>query len=143
MKTILFICIGNSCRSQIAEAVCRSLYPMQWLPFSAGIAPEPIRKETIITVQQHYNADTSFLYSKSLEVFAHQRFDTVITLCDYAQKHLPFIPQAAHHIHYHITDPAHAKTDIQKIYNDTAKSIEKLLAEITEEIEKRNIFSHR
>ena len=132
MKKILFICIGNSCRSQIAEALCRVIYPLQWQPFSAGIAPEPIRNETIITLQQNYNADTSILYSKSIETFAHHKFHTVITLCNYAREHLPYMPQATHHIHYHIPDPATAHNNIQTIYAETAKSIEILLSEISD-----------
>jgi len=132
MKKILFICIGNSCRSQIAEALCRALYPLQWQPFSAGIAPEPIRKETIITLQQNYNADTSILYSKSIETFAHHNFDTVITLCNYAREHLPYIPQATHHIHYHIPDPAIALNNIQTIYAETATRIETILSKISD-----------
>jgi len=130
MKKILFICIGNSCRSQMAEALCRALYPDNIEPYSGGIAPEPIRQETLHILQKYPQINTDILYSKSLMTFSEYEFDIVITLCDYAHDNLPFIPKAALYIHRHIHDPANAIVQKEEMYERAAHAIEVLIHEI-------------
>lgn len=130
MKKILFICIGNSCRSQMAEALCRAFYPEVWEPFSGGIAPEPIRQETLLTLQKYPLMTTEVLYSKPITLYKNTVFDIVITLCDYARDNLTFFPQATQYIHRHIHDPANVTEQKEEMYERTAQEIEIMIHEL-------------
>ncbi|CAH0527133.1 metalloregulator ArsR/SmtB family transcription factor [Vibrio hippocampi] len=84
-KKILFVCRGNSARSQLAEAIVNQDYADLYQAFSAGSTPGEVDKRTIETLTQAgYN--THNLRSKSVDEFAGEHFDYVITLCSSAQQ---------------------------------------------------------
>lgn len=128
MKTILFICIGNSCRSQMAEALCRTMFSDRFEPYSAGISPEPVRLLTI-QVMEESGIDIQSAKEKSINIFSESNFDIVVTLCDKAREQLPFIPKAQQYFHTHITDPANAVGNEIEEYRIARASIENVLSE--------------
>ena len=83
-KRVLFLCTGNSARSQMAEGLLRRLAGDVYDVFSAGVAPSSVRPEAI-TVMREVGIDISQQRSKSIDEFSGQQFDYVITVCDKAR----------------------------------------------------------
>jgi arsenate reductase (thioredoxin) len=102
---VLFLCMGNSCRSQIAEALVRSLSKGGIDCYSAGQAPEPVHPLAMKTMAE-VGIDISRHKSKSLVSFTGRRFDFVITVCDRAKELCPAWPDVREQIHWSIDDPA-------------------------------------
>jgi protein-tyrosine-phosphatase len=104
---ILFLCTGNAARSQMAEAIARSLTPSHApLRFhSAGTHPRDIHPETI-EVLRETGVDTSGLASKPIEAVPFDEMDLVVTLCDDARAACPAPPEGVRHIHWGLRDPA-------------------------------------
>ena len=82
---ILFLCTGNSCRSQIAEGWARKLKSDLIEPYSAGIEPHGL-DPIAVKVMAEVGVDISNNRSKHLDDFKGVNFDFVITVCDYAQQ---------------------------------------------------------
>jgi protein-tyrosine-phosphatase/DNA-binding transcriptional ArsR family regulator len=78
---VLFLCTHNSARSQIAEALMRSMGGDQVEVYSAGSAPTEVHPEALATLQE-VGVDTSGLYAKSMEQFIGESFDYIVTVCD-------------------------------------------------------------
>ncbi len=104
MKRILFLCTGNSCRSQMAEGLARSLLDNVEV-FSAGIDPKGIHP-TAIRVMEEIGIDISGQKSKSLTEIPIDKIDLVITLCGDAAERCPVFPEKAKKVHWAIEDPA-------------------------------------
>jgi arsenate reductase (thioredoxin) len=104
---VLFLCMGNSCRSQMAEALVRSLGKGRIDCYSAGQKPEPVHPLTVKTMAE-VGIDISTQTSKSLDRFAGEQFDFVITVCDRAKELCPAWPDVREQIHWSIDDPAGA-----------------------------------
>jgi protein-tyrosine-phosphatase len=104
---VLFLCTGNSARSQMAEALLRHLSKGRMDVFSAGSAPQaqvhPLAKETL---EYRYGLDTGSLFPKALDQFLGERFDYVITVCDRAAEACPVFPGDPERIHWSFEDPA-------------------------------------
>jgi len=101
---VLFLCTGNSCRSQMAEGWARALKSGEIDPHSAGTAPKGV-DPLAVRVMAEAGVDISHQTSKSLESFMGVRFDYVITLCDDANEACPFFPGAAKTVHVGFDDP--------------------------------------
>ena len=115
MKRVLILCTGNSARSQMAEGLLRhdagNLYEVS----SAGTNPSRVRPEAIAAMHE-IGIDISAHHSKSVEEFANQGFDYVITVCDNAKESCPVFPAKTKRIHWSIEDPsAVTGTDEQKL----------------------------
>lgn len=104
MKRVIFICTGNSARSQLAEALLRHQAGDQFVVCSAGAQPEPIDPRTISTLKK-FHLPYENLRSKSVDEFAGQSFDYVITLCDKARHECSQLPQAREIIAWDYPDP--------------------------------------
>lgn len=107
-KTVLFLCTGNSCRSQMAEGLLRHLAGDRFDVASAGTQPVGLNpgaveamKELGINILAHR--------SKHLAEFLDTRFDFVITVCDRAKEACPVFPNAAARLHWSFDDPAAAR----------------------------------
>jgi ArsR family transcriptional regulator, arsenate/arsenite/antimonite-responsive transcriptional repressor / arsenate reductase (thioredoxin) len=98
---VLFLCTGNSGRSQIAEALFRDMAPGRAHAFSAGSRPKPVHPEAV-RVMRARGIDISGARSKHLSVFEAERFDHVISLCDRVREACPGRPTA----HWSVPDPA-------------------------------------
>jgi arsenate reductase len=103
-KKILFLCTGNSCRSQMAEAWSRHLRSDDYEAHSAGIAPKGI-DHMAIHVMSEAGVDISSQRSKSIESLGMMEFDYVITLCDNARESCPYYPAKTALIHKGFDDP--------------------------------------
>lgn len=102
---VLFLCTGNSSRSQMAEALLRRRSGGRVLTFSAGSRPKPLHPDAVAAMAAH-GIDLSAARPKHLDEFAGQRFDWVITLCDRVREVCPEFPGKPAAVHWSIPDPA-------------------------------------
>jgi len=102
---VLILCTGNSARSQMAEGLLRHDGGPEYQVHSAGTHPSHVRSEAI-HVMQELGIDISGHRSKSVDEFAEQHFDYVITVCDNAKESCPVFPTTTKRIHWSIEDPA-------------------------------------
>jgi len=105
VKNVLFLCTGNSCRSQMAEGWARQLLGGAVRPFSAGTAPQGVDPRAV-QVMAEAGVDLSGQASKGLEDLPALQFDAVITLCDRAKESCPFFPGGVLRLHRGFEDPA-------------------------------------
>ena len=101
---ILFLCTGNSCRSQMAEGWARALKAGIIEPYSAGIETHGLNRYAL-KVMQEAGVDISGQHSKLLDDVLHVDFDYVITVCDNAHESCPVFPGKAQVIHVGFDDP--------------------------------------
>jgi arsenate reductase len=101
---ILYLCTGNSCRSQMAEAFTRHLKSEQIEALSAGVAPKGLDPRAIKAMAEA-GIDISRQGSKSVDQVINLKFDYVVTLCDNAQKTCPSFPGTTRVIHVGFDDP--------------------------------------
>lgn len=132
-KKILFLCTGNSARSQMAEAILNHLGQPQWRAQSAGLFPSYVHPLAIKAMDE-IGIDISKQVSKSMEQFLTDEFDYVITLCDYMAISCPVFPGQARRIHWSLEDPAGAVGSLEermdvfrKVRDEIKKRIEDLL----------------
>jgi arsenate reductase len=104
---VLFVCTGNSARSQMAEAILQREGGRDFEAASAGVDPRGVHPLTI-RVLAEIGIDVSSAKSKSLDGLVDQRWDYVITLCDRARQTCPFFPGAREQAHWGFDDPAEA-----------------------------------
>lgn len=103
-KKVLFLCTGNSCRSQMAEGWARKILGDTVEPYSAGTAPSGVDPRAVKAMAE-VGIDISGQRSKHVEGLAHLEFDYVITLCDHAQQSCPVFPARVRVIHHGFQDP--------------------------------------
>jgi arsenate reductase len=105
MRTrILFLCTGNSCRSQMAEGWARHLKGKEIEACSAGVAPQGLDPRAVAAMAEA-GVDISAQRSKGVDEFLGRDFDFVITLCDNARENCPFFPGEAKLVHRGFEDP--------------------------------------
>jgi arsenate reductase len=109
-KRVLILCTGNSARSQMAEGLLREMAGDRFEVSSAGVAPSSVRPEAIAAMLE-VGIDISGHRSKSVDEFANQKFDYVITVCDNANQQCPTFPGDTKRIHWSFDDPAAAQGD--------------------------------
>jgi ArsR family transcriptional regulator, arsenate/arsenite/antimonite-responsive transcriptional repressor / arsenate reductase (thioredoxin) len=102
---VLFLCTGNSARSQIAEALTAQLADGSVQAFSAGSDPKPLHPNTV-RVMRERGIDASGSRSKAMSGFADRRFDYVVSLCDRVREVCPEFPDHPQLIHWSVPDPA-------------------------------------
>jgi arsenate reductase len=107
---ILFLCTGNSCRSQMAEGWLRHLHGVRFEPYSAGIRPGSVDRRAI-AVMAEVGVDISTHRSKHLDELAEVRVDWVVTVCDHARQTCPVFPGNARKLHAGFDDPPRLATD--------------------------------
>jgi arsenate reductase (thioredoxin) len=106
-QRVLFLCTGNSCRSQMAEAFLRKYAGQYFEAYSAGLEPKPINPYTI-QVMDEIGTDISAQTSKNVDVYLGKvLFKYLITVCDDAEKNCPVIWVGVNtRIHWSFEDPA-------------------------------------
>ena len=109
-KRVLILCTGNSARSQMAEGLLRHDGGARFDVHSAGVSPTQVRPEAIEAMRE-VGVDISHQRSKSVEEFAGQAFDHVITVCDNAREQCPVFPAETRRIHWSFDDPSAAEGD--------------------------------
>src|SRR6185369_17600255 len=103
-QRVLVVCTGNSARSQMGEGLFRERGGDTYEVFSAGSKPSRVRPEAI-AVMREIGIDISGHRSKSVDEFAGQSFDYVVTVCDNARDNCPLFPGGAKRIHWSLDDP--------------------------------------
>ena len=107
-KSVLILCTGNSCRSQMAEGFLRS-FDKSLEVFSAGTKPAEAVHPLAVQVMREEWVDISLNKPKSVDEFLDSAFDYVITVCDGANESCPmFIGKVEHRLHIGFDDPAEA-----------------------------------
>jgi arsenate reductase len=101
---VLFVCTGNSCRSQMAEGWARHLKSDCLEPYSAGLAACGLDTRAV-AVMAEAGVDISMQHSKTLADLAGVAFDYVVTVCDYAHEVCPTFPGTAKVLHVGYDDP--------------------------------------
>jgi len=124
MKRVLFICRNNSGRSQMAEALLRSMYGEYYQVYSAGIEPRTINPITI-KVMEEIGINMEGHKPKSINEFQGEKFDIIVSVCEDA---CPIPPEAEKYIHVKFPDPRGSNIEtFRKIRDEIRKWIEKEL----------------
>ena len=104
-KTVLILCTGNSCRSQMAEALVNHDLGDTVLAISAGTRPQPKVADGAIAALQDLGIATDGLYPKDVDAVMNEAIDLVITVCDNAREACPVFPRAIPSVHMPFHDP--------------------------------------
>jgi arsenate reductase len=102
--TVLFLCTGNSCRSQMAEGFARALFGGRYRVYSAGIVAKGLDPRAV-KVMAEAGVDISTQHSKTLASLGGPVFDLVVTVCADADRNCPVFPAATKKIHHGFDDP--------------------------------------
>jgi len=135
-KKILFLCTGNSCRSQMAEAWTRQLRNDDYEAYSAGTAPKGL-DHIAVHVMSEAGVDISSQKSKNIDSLGGIKFDYVITLCDSARESCPYYPAKTKLIHKEFDDPpsqakgAENDKDIINIYRRVRDEIKEYIMNLS------------
>lgn len=112
--SVLFLCTGNSCRSQMAEGLCRHYCNAQVEPYSAGIETHGLNP-LAVKVMQEIGIDITGHLSKTVDDLESADFDYVITVCGHAHETCPYFPARTAIVHHGFDDPprlaANARTE--------------------------------
>jgi len=109
-RRILFLCTGNSCRSQMAEGLARALCGERFDVESAGLEKHGLNP-LAVRVMAEIGIDISGHRSKTLDELAGQSFDYVVTVCDHAHETCPWFPAGSKLIHRSFDDPPRLARD--------------------------------
>jgi len=104
-KTVLVLCTGNSCRSQMAEAIINHDLAGKVRALSAGIAPQAKVADGAIEALKLIGLPTAGLYPKDMDAVLNEDIDLVVTVCDNAKESCPVFPRPIPRIHIPFHDP--------------------------------------
>ena len=104
-KTVLVLCTGNSCRSQMGEAILNHELAGQVRAISAGTLPQPQVAAGAIAALQLLGLPTDGLHPKTVEDVLHEPIDLVVSVCDNARETCPIFPGTVQRIHVGFHDP--------------------------------------
>jgi len=104
-KTVLILCTGNSCRSQMAEVILNHDLVGQVRALSAGTRPQPKVADGAIAALKEAGLSTDGLHPKDVDAVMDQDIDLVVTVCDNARETCPIFPRPVKNIHLPFHDP--------------------------------------
>jgi arsenate reductase len=104
-KTVLVLCTGNSCRSQMAEVILNHDLAGQVRALSAGVQPQPKVADNAIAALQQAGLPAEGLYPKDIDAVIDEPCDLVVTVCDNAKESCPIFPRPVPQIHLSFHDP--------------------------------------
>jgi len=138
MKTVLFLCTGNSCRSQLAEAIVNARMGDTWQAFSAGTKPagfiHPKALEVLAEIGIQHKGR-----SKRVDEFKDVEFDLVVTVCDSAAEECPIWLGRGKRVHHSFPDPA--LTDDIHHFRSVRDDIERTLFQLLDETDEANYLT--
>ncbi len=126
-KSVLFLCTGNSCRSQMAEGWARHLWGVKYDCYSAGTEKHGMNPYAV-EVMQEAGVDISGQHSKTVQELPKIQFDLVVTVCDAAKEKCPYFP-GGKVVHQGFADPPKLaqglkdKEEILKVYRQVRDEI--------------------
>ena len=135
MFTILVLCTGNSCRSQIAEGYLRHFSGNKAQIFSAGIETHGLNPGAVRTMAQD-GIDISAHTSNHIDEYRQLEVDLVLTVCDHAQENCPYFPSQAIRLHCNFPDPAKAtgtEEEIMEQFRKVREMIKQYCADFVKE----------
>ncbi len=109
-KKVMFLCTGNSCRSQMAEGWCRELLGEKYDCYSAGTQKHGMN-ERAVKAMQEAGVDISKHYSKTTDELPKVKFDYIVTVCDAAKEACPYFP-GGKIVHIGFQDPPRLTKDM-------------------------------
>jgi len=128
VKKVLFLCTGNSCRSQMAEGFARALAPPGIEVFSAGVEAHGLNPRAV-SVMAEAGVDIGEQTSKTVAEIPSGEIDAVITLCGDAAERCPVFPRAVLREHWPLADPARAE--------GAEEAVLEVFRSVRDELEKR------
>jgi arsenate reductase len=108
MTKVMFLCTGNTCRSQMAEGFARELGKGLIASYSAGLMPAGVVHPRAIAVMKEAGIDISGQRSKGIDPDLLRSMEIIVTLCGSAEASCPFTPPEIRRVHWPIDDPVHA-----------------------------------
>ncbi len=132
MKGILFLCTGNSCRSQMAEGFTKKMFPKNIEIFSAGLEPKGVHPMAV-KVMQEVGIDISRQRSKNISEVPIDKIDLVVTLCGDAAERCPVFPGKVKKNHWSLDDPAKVQGSQEEIIKIFRKVRDKIKSYIENE----------
>jgi len=129
---VLFLCTGNSCRSQMAEAIVNARLSDDWRAFSAGTVPSGYVHPKAIQVLDEIGISHEG-ESKSIENFRKMDFDVVVTVCDDAAENCPVWLGKGERVHLGFPDPARAEgadEEVLAVFRSVRDSIAQKVPEL-------------
>jgi arsenate reductase len=143
-RRALFLCTGNSARSQMAEGLVNHLLNGRWEAFSAGTRPAGYIHPLAVEAMAELGIDISAQRSKSVDEFRDAEFDLVVTVCDYAAKNCPAWLGGGQVKHMGFPDPAAAsgsEAERLEVFRQVRDAIrEQVLGYLTHGIDERPII---
>jgi len=139
-KNIMFLCTGNSCRSQMAEGWARKYWGSEFNVYSAGTKKHGIN-ERAIKVMKEAGVDISTHYSKTVDDLPKITFDYVVTVCDHAHENCPYFP-IGKIVHVGFQDPPALTKEMKReeeilaIYRRVRDEIESFIKDMKRILEK-------
>jgi arsenate reductase (thioredoxin) len=141
MKRILILCTGNSCRSQMAEGVLKSMDSALEV-YSAGTNPSSVIHPRAVQVMDEIGIDISKGYPKNVDQFMNQSFDYVITVCDNAKETCPvFVGDVGQQLHIGFDDPAEATGTEEEILTEFRRVRDEIRSRFDEFYKQRIIIT--
>ncbi len=136
---VLFLCTGNSCRSQMAEGWARVLKSDIIKPYSAGIEAHGVNPRAV-QVMAEAGVDISGQRSKTLDEVQGIAFDYVVTVCDNARESCPIFPGKVKMVHHSFEDPAQAagtEEEILAVFRRVRDEIREFVTELPDNLDTR------
>lgn len=122
MKNVLVLCTGNSCRSQMAHGYLNHLQNDLAKIYSAGIETHGLNPGAVAIMKED-GIDISHHTSNHVDEYEGMDWDYIITVCDHAKEHCPYIPSKnAQRIHQNFTDPSKVKGSEEEIHEAFAQT---------------------
>ncbi|MDY6849973.1 MAG: arsenate reductase ArsC [Geoalkalibacter sp.] len=131
MKNVLFLCTGNSCRSQMAEGIVNQDFADRLQAFSAGIDPQGLNPRAV-QVMAELDIDIGAQSSDHLSLYEGQSFDYVITLCGDASESCPLFFGGVKREHLGFPDPARAQGSEEEILDEFRRVRDEIRARLQE-----------
>ncbi len=138
-QKVLFVCTGNSCRSQMAEGMLRHYGKGRFEVFSAGLEPSYVHPLAIRTMAES-GIDITNQNSKTVNELLEEVFSYVITVCDSAKELCPVFPGKYNAIHWSIEDPASAEgtetesmDDFRRAHQDILERINHFISDLCDD----------
>lgn len=136
MKKILFVCTGNSSRSQMAEGFARAYGQGRVEALSAGMEPKGVHP-LAIEVMGEKGIDISRQQSKAFSKDLARTMDYVITVCGHAEERCPLLPPEVKRLHWPLDDPALARgssEEIREVFRRSRDEVERLIRRFLAEV---------
>lgn len=138
MKKVMFLCTGNSCRSQMAEGFARELGKGIIETHSAGLMPAGTVHPRAIAVMNEAGIDISHHKSKTIDPKLMEKMDIIVTVCGNAEASCPMTPPAVTRMHWPIDDPVAAVGTEDEIMNEFRKARDEVQENIRDLIRSLN-----